>query len=212
MIDDIDLDRLGDVWRQQPDPAEMARLRKTAAIVSRRARWGQLFDVVAAVAVAAVVIYLALSNPSRGTLGVSAILILILLWTQQRQRRLRAIEIKKLTGTSEEMLDQSLEQAEAVLKRTRSQLLFSPPAFVFGLALAALADRESADRLWEHISSIGSGQPIAVIALAWLPAFILYSLMKIRSQRRQVERLAALRDAYRAERDANIEDLPQADV
>ena len=37
-MSDFDLDRLGDVWRQQPDPAEMERLQRTAAAVSRRAR------------------------------------------------------------------------------------------------------------------------------------------------------------------------------
>ena len=42
---DFDLDRLGDVWRQQPDPAEMERLQRSAAAVSRRARWAQLVDI-----------------------------------------------------------------------------------------------------------------------------------------------------------------------
>ena len=33
-MSDFDLDRLGDVWRQQPDPAEMERLRRTAIAVA----------------------------------------------------------------------------------------------------------------------------------------------------------------------------------
>ena len=44
-MSDFDLDRLGDVWRQQPDPAEMERLQKSAAAVARRARRAQVVDV-----------------------------------------------------------------------------------------------------------------------------------------------------------------------
>src|SRR5207237_8830035 len=61
-MSDFDLDRLGDVWRQQPDPAEMERLRRTAIAVARRARLGAIVDVLAAVAVAAVVFVLVIIN------------------------------------------------------------------------------------------------------------------------------------------------------
>ena len=49
-MSDFDLDRLGDVWRQQPDPEEVARLQKSAAAVARRARLAQVIDIGAAVA------------------------------------------------------------------------------------------------------------------------------------------------------------------
>ena len=38
-MSEIDLDHLGDVWRAQPDPAEIERLRRSAEAV-RRARAG----------------------------------------------------------------------------------------------------------------------------------------------------------------------------
>ena len=86
---DFDLDRLGDVWRQRPDPAELEALKRSAEIVRRRARWAQLIDIVAAVVVAAVVLLLVLSNPKVDTLLVGGAAILMLLGTQVRSRRLR---------------------------------------------------------------------------------------------------------------------------
>ena len=44
-MSDFDLDRLGDVWRQQPDPAEMERLQRTAIAVARRARLSAILDI-----------------------------------------------------------------------------------------------------------------------------------------------------------------------
>ena len=41
---DFDLDRLGELWRQDPEPAEIERMRQSAAAISRRARRAQLAD------------------------------------------------------------------------------------------------------------------------------------------------------------------------
>ena len=49
---DLDLDRLGDLWRQRPTPSEMESLRRTAEAVQRKARWGQWLDYGAAIVVA----------------------------------------------------------------------------------------------------------------------------------------------------------------
>ena len=89
---DFDLDRLGDVWRQRPDPAELEHLKRSADAVRRRARWAQLIDIVAALVVAAVVLLLVLSNPKADTLLVGGAAILMLLGTQVRSRRLRQRE------------------------------------------------------------------------------------------------------------------------
>ena len=91
---DFDLDRLGDVWRQQPDPAEMERLQKSAAAVARRAQITQVTDIVAAIAVAAVVIFLVASNPKPGTMVIGSAAILILLFSNIRLRRVRRIELE----------------------------------------------------------------------------------------------------------------------
>lgn len=208
-MSDFDLDRLGDVWRQQPDPAEMEKLRLTAERVSRRARWAQTVDVGAAVAVAGVVIFLAAANPGLDTLVVSVALILVLLWSQRRQRRLRAIELKSLTGTSEEMLDQSIAQNQATLKRTWFQLLLTPPGFAFGLILARAAERESTTRLMQQvIDAVGSERAVLILAFICVAGLAAYSLRTIRAQKRELERLVTLREAFRSEREANVGDLP----
>ena len=120
---DFDLDRLGDVWRQQPDPAELERLQKSAATVARRARISQVTDIVVAVAVAAVVIFLVASNPRPVTVAVGGAAILVLLVGNIRLRRVRQIELKHLAGGTEEMLDQSIIRAETTVRHHRFSLL-----------------------------------------------------------------------------------------
>jgi len=90
-MSDFDLERLGDVWRQQPDAAEMERLQRTAAAVSRRARYSQIVDVAAAVAIAGVVISLVASNPRGDAVLMGTAAILVLLYSNFRQRKLRQV-------------------------------------------------------------------------------------------------------------------------
>ena len=98
-MSDFDLDRLGDVWRQQPDPAEMERLQRTAIAVARRARLAAILDVCTAVAVAAVVIILVITNPRIQTVVMGSAAILVLLGSNLRLRKLRQVELKGLTGS-----------------------------------------------------------------------------------------------------------------
>jgi hypothetical protein len=192
---DFDLDRLGDVWRQRPDPAELESLKRSADIVRRRARWAQLFDVVAAAVVAAVVLLLVLSNPKVDTLLVGGAAILMLLGTQVRSRRLRQEELRSLTGSTEQMLDLSINRTRATIKRSRFQLLGGPPAFSLGLLLAYVVDDRAAGRLWQTPPAVALGAVFFVIAL------MVYLVNTMRASRRELDRLVALREAYRGERD-----------
>src|SRR5690606_12347868 len=104
IMTDLDLERLGTMWRQSPDPAEMENLRRSAAQVRKRARAAQRVDAIAALLVSLVILFLVLSNPKIDTLAVGGGALLILLTSQIRSRRLRKAELEALTGTTEEML------------------------------------------------------------------------------------------------------------
>ena len=199
---EIDLDRLGDVWRQQPDPAEMERLQRTAAAVSRRARFAQVVDIGAAVAVSLVVIMLVLSNPSTRTLVMGSAAILILLGSNVRLRKLRQVELRSLTGGTEEMLDQSIERIETTVRHRRFTLIAMAPASVVALLFAVTVERGAGsifgalrDEPWFRF--VWNGGWVAALAL-----FILYSLISIRRGRRELARLHAMREAYRQERES----------
>jgi TRAP-type C4-dicarboxylate transport system permease large subunit len=202
-MNDLDLDRLGDVWRQQPDPEEMARLQRTAAAVGRQARLGQLIDVGAALAVAVVVTLLVLSNPQTNTLLMGGAAILVLLVSQVRQRKLRQVELRGLAGGTEEMLDQSIERVDATLKRTRFSLFAIGPGFLIGwIFMNSVTDQpvrgflpSSFDELWVRLLWNG------VIAIV-LVAVGVYSARSIRRGRNELERLIAMRNAYREERES----------
>jgi hypothetical protein len=201
---DFDLDRLGDVWRQQPDPAELERLKRSAEAVRRRARWAQLFDIVAALVVGAVVLLLVLSNPKVDTLLVGGAAILMLLGSQVRSRRLRQEELRSLTGSTEQMLEQSISRTKATIKRSRFQQLGAAPAIGLGFLFAYVVDDRAAGRLTQIAADPGARIPIAmgaVFLVVFVTAMMVYLINAIRASRRELDRLVALREAYRGERD-----------
>jgi membrane protein implicated in regulation of membrane protease activity len=200
---DLDLERLGDVWRQRPNPEELEELKRAAETVRRRARWAQIVDFVAAVAVAGVVLLLVLSNPKMETLVVGGGAILLLLMSHVRSRRLRQKELRSLTGSIEQMLDQSIERVRATLTRARSGLIIMLPAFLLGLLVAHVAlpgsGGELARRIAEQPGLATLIQIVAVVALAIALAQVLRSHRK---SRRELERLTALRESYRQDDEA----------
>lgn len=194
---DFDLDRLGDVWRQQPDPAEMERLQKTAARVSGRARLRQRTDIGASLIVAAIVILLVILNPGTRTLLMGGAAILVLLGSNIRQRRLRQVELKGLTGGTEEMLDRSIDRIGTTQRHNRISLIGLGPAIVMGSLFAAVASRGGGSLL-PHLGILWTAGWIA--AAVALSIFLAYS---IRRGRRELERLKAMRESYREEHESS---------
>jgi hypothetical protein len=202
-MSDFDLDRLGDVWRQQPDPAEMERLQRTAIAVARRARLSAILDVCAAVAVAAVVVILVLANPRMQTAVMGTAAILVLLGSNIRLRKLRQVELKGLTGTTEDMLDQSIARVETTLRHHKFTFYGAPPLLLsiwLGFSIAAPRRELILGRLgeisWFRPISLGAG-------IAALAALAIFLIIFIRRGRRELNRLNAMRDSYREERDSS---------
>lgn len=191
---DFDLDRLGDVWRRQPDPAEMARLQRTAAAVSRRARFSQIFDVVAGAAVSAVVIFLVWTNPRFETFLLGAAAIFVLLVSNMRLRKLRQVELRSLTGSTEDMLDQSINRLETTLKYKLFSLIAIGPALVVGFLLAWAAGANPGVTVAPALRLVWRGTTFAVLA-----GGVVYLVLAIRRERRELQRLRAMRESYRLE-------------
>ena len=200
-MSDFDLDRLGDVWRQQPDPAEMERLQRTAAAVARRARLAAVVDICAAAAVAAVVIFLVVTNPQPKTFVLGSAAILVLLGSNIRQRRLRQVELKGLTGTTEEMLDQSIARVETTLRHHKVTLYGTPPIFLATVLFARAVLPPPAALLGPSADILRPALfALSIAALAGLAIFLLVSIRRGRSE---LNRLNAMRNAYRQERDSS---------
>ena len=203
---DLDLEKLGDVWRQQPDRAELEALKRSAEIVRRRARWIQVVDVVAALVLAAVVLFIVLSSPSVDTLVVGGGAIMVLLVSQVRSRRFRQQELRSLSGSAEQMLDQSIERVSATLKRARSGLIFLGPGILLGFAVGFVADRRSAVTISDRINA----EPwvstiILVVTLLAISATVVHVVRTLRKSRRELARLTALRDSYRQDQESGGE-------
>ena len=200
---DFDLDRLGDVWRQQPDPAEMERLQRTAIAVARRARLAAILDIFASIAVAVVVIILVITNPRVQTMVMGSAAILVLLGSNIRLRKLRQVELKGLTGTTEDMLDQSINRVETTVRHHKFTLYAIPPVLLGTFIFAATAAPERRAILgafgeipWFRTIVLGAG-------IAALAALAIFLILFIRRGRRELNRLTAMRDAYREERDSS---------
>jgi hypothetical protein len=196
---DFDLERLGDVWRQQPDPAEIARLQLTAAEVSRRARVGRIIDIAAAITVGLVVVLLALANPTTQTLVVGGAAILLLLGFNIRQRKLREIELKSLNGSTENMLDQSIDRLATTLRHNRFSLVAMGPVLLIAVLFASVSQQRSGSMLEmvreaPMLRLVWSGFTVATIV-----GIVLFLIFAIRRARRELERLRAMRESYRQE-------------
>jgi len=199
-MNDFDLDRLGDVWRQPPEPAELEALLRSADAVRRRARWSQLVDVAAALVVIGLVAFLALSNPEKDALVVGGAMIAVLLYSLNRQRRLREAELRGLTGSVEEMLDQSIVHVQARLKRAKFAAIMMPTGFFLGLAFGYLTDRRSLSGplSWYH-DQPGLAAVVLVLACGSLAIATLFLLRSMGKSRQELGRLTSLREAYRRE-------------
>lgn len=196
-MSDFDLDRLGDVWRQQPDAAELERLRRSAAAVARRARLAQFVDIAAALAVSAVVVVLVAANPKTDTILIGVAAILVLLGSNIRLRKLRRIELSNLTGSTEDMLDQSITRVETTLRHHRFALIGVVPAFAIGTLVAAVTQGRV---LVPALQGGGTFRVLWVLlAIALVVAGMLFAFRAMKRNERELERLRAMREAYRRE-------------
>ena len=201
-MSDFDLERLGDLWRAKPDPAEMAALQRSAAAVARRARWGQWSDFALSALVSVAVIVLVWSNPTPKTALVGGAAILLMLSSHVRQRQLRKLELEELTGSSEQMLDQSIERVEATLQRNRFGLIGVVPGFLVGIIFAATLESERRSELMAMLAANQLTTGIVAVAIvAGLIGLSVYFVHMARGNRAELERLKALRDDYRQERE-----------
>lgn len=197
---DFDLDRLGSMWRQEPDPGAMAALRRTAETVAKRARRAQLMDAALAIVVSTVVLVLALSNPQTEALLAGGAAIALMLFNSVRQRHLRRLELKSLTGSTEEMLDQSIARLRATMKRTRLGLIGAVPGMFIGLGFGAALERGPGSGLlarfaaepWLPIS-------VALASIVILAAAFLHYYRTLQRDKSELERLIVLREAFRRE-------------
>jgi hypothetical protein len=198
-MNDFDLDRLGDVWRQQPDPAEMERLQRSAAAVAKRARVKQVTDIVTALVVAAVVIFLVASNPKPGTVVMGSAAILVLLFGHIRLRRVRRIELGHLTGGTEEMIQQSIDRAETTLRHLRVSLIGFPFTVLVGVLVAYGSQGRTIAAAVQDWPLRGLLLPIGILVVA---AVMVSASRAVRRGKKELERLEAMREAYRRERES----------
>ena len=196
-MSDFDLDRLGDVWRRPPDPAEMERLQRSAAAVNRRARIAQFLDILAGAAASVVVIFLVWTNPRFETFLLGAAAILVLLISNRRVRKLRQVELRSLAGSTEDMLDQSINRLETTLKHKRFSLIATGPALVIGFLLAWAAGVNPGMLVAPGLRLVWRGTTFAVLA-----GVVVYLVFAIRRDQRELERLRVMRESYRLERES----------
>ena len=200
---DLDLERLGDLWRQRPTAEELESLRRSAETARRKAKRDQRLDLIVAVAVAGIVLLLVAFNPSVDIMMAGGAAILILLISQSRVRRLRREELKSLTGSTQEMLDQSVARAKAAHKRTRFQFYAVIPSFILGLGIAALVERRSDEFYGRLLDEIGLALWMTAAGLLVISALLFVFGRASRRSKEEMERLVELHSAFRSEGVAN---------
>lgn len=203
-MNDFDLERLAQVWREEPPAAEVEEMRRAAAQASKSARRAGIFNWGAAALVAGLVLLLVTANPRIETALAGGGAILVMLTSQARQRRLQALELKSLTGGTEQMLDQLIARTQAALKRTRFSLLAMGPATLVGIFFAYVAENRRARELFPQ-EVFGPWLIVALILI--LTAVSVHFVRTIRKARKELERLKAMQESYRNEREESTRDL-----
>lgn len=201
---DLDLERLGDLWRKEPDPEEIRELLRSANAARRRAQRALLFDYVYAAAMVIAVAIVVVLSPELDTLIAGGGAIFVLVMSQLRQRRFRRVELQGFTGDTATMLDQSIARAQALVKRSRISLIAMAPATLAGILFGlALDDRGGgglftgdAEEPWLKMLAIAIGVIV-------LPAMVAHLLLTIRRGQRELARLIEVREAYRRERESS---------
>jgi len=110
--------------------------------------------------------------------------------------------LRNLTGSTENMLQQSVERIETQLKHNRVTLLGLGPTCVVGALFAAAAIGRSGTSAIRDIPLLRAlllGGSLAAVAV-----FILFLLFAIRRGRHEMDRLKAMREAYRQEHESTM--------
>ncbi|HKR25647.1 MAG TPA: hypothetical protein VJS15_10330 [Allosphingosinicella sp.] len=201
---EIDLDRLGDVWRQQPDPAAIEELSRSAGKVRRRAKVSQIVDAVGAVVAIMVVLALMILNPRPEFLALGGATMFVLLVSNIRLRKLRQIELRNLTGSAEDMIEQSIERVKKTINYQRLCLFAMMPVLIAGYSAASLLVDHSRGGLLDFI--FDSAPAVRVLwvgaGIGAMAGLTLLMAASLRRNRRELGKLCAMRDAYREERES----------
>lgn len=202
-MSDLDLDRLGELWRKELDAEAIEALRRKADAVKRRARWATIFDHILAALIVVTVLLIIFSDPRLGIVFVGGVAIVFLVLSQLRQRRYRRLELEGLAGGTEAMLDQLIARSEATLKRASSSLFLIGPATVLGVLFGLAADQDRAGGFFAQ----RDGDPLQILlvplAVLVLAVILIHLYRTVRRSRRELERLTELRESYSAENAAS---------
>ena len=134
---------------------------------------------------AAIIIVLLVSNPRLETSLLGGATLLYMLYGTIRQRRLREIELRTLSGSTERMLDLMVARLEATVKRARLNLWSAVPGIAVGIGFGWALDR-------------GTGSPLLTrFAASPLTAFIIAGTISVLAVLSVVHFTQALRRAKR---------------
>jgi Mn2+/Fe2+ NRAMP family transporter len=201
-VTDFDLERLGELWREQPDPEEVERQRLAAREVARKARRAELAENVLAALTLLVILAVVSINPGTVSYGLGVLTAFLIVSSQLRQRRFRRAEIVSLTGETPTMLDRAIVRLEATLRRTRFGMLVIGPATAVGAFFALSVDRPGEGTRILTFSQGTASVVIIILSTVVLLATILHLHSTMKKSQAELDRLRELRESYRVEQDA----------
>jgi hypothetical protein len=199
-VTDFDLDRLGSLWRTEPEPAEIGELKRSADRARRKARWLTVLDYALALVTTGAVILILAVNPRAEALLVGGAAVLVMITSLVRRRRLRRIELQSLIGDTESMLESAIARVEATAKRARSGLMVIGPSIFLGLLFAFIVDRGGGGAALPTLEAEAwRGLVVRGLLIFIIVATVTQLVLSIRRSRMELTRLIQLREAYRLE-------------
>jgi hypothetical protein len=211
-VSDFDLDRLGSLWRTEPEAEEMRELKRSADLARRKARWLMILDyALAGVTIGAVLLILAV-NPKPEALLVGGAAVFVMITSLLRRRRLRRFELQGLVGDTESMLESSIVRIEATVKRAKSGLMVIGPSIFLGLLFGFIVDKGGGGAALPTIEGDAwRGVVVRGLFIFIVVATIAQLVLSIRRSRAELNRLIRLREAFRQEHEGSRPDSPEND-
>jgi hypothetical protein len=211
-VNDFDLDRLGSLWRTEPEAGEIRELKRSADLARRKAYWTSLLDYgLASIAVGTVLLILGF-NPKLEAVLVGGTAVVVAIMSLTGRKRARRIELQSLAGDTESMLETSIAAVEARLRRSKSGLMVIGPSILLGVLFGFIVDKGGGGATLPTLEGEAwRGLVVRGLLIFIIAVTVIQLILSVRRSRAELYRLFQLREAYRLEHEASPPDRTEND-
>ncbi|HEX9947847.1 MAG TPA: hypothetical protein VGA98_09935 [Allosphingosinicella sp.] len=200
-----EFDELAELWQDELDPLEQARMEANARAARRRGRLYDYLEYFLGIALVAIFVAGSFITASPLTIAVGVPLMIGITWLTWRRRALRQMARTLNTSDRAAFIESSLHYARANLRRNTIGLVSIPLLVPMALAFkVSLRTGGGPHEVWQALLQ-WSQTPRAAITILLLTILGGFTVLSRRKIRREIRRLEQLRRGYELEAERESE-------